>query len=117
MAYMNKEHAREIRNNLKKEFPNFKFSVKINHHSSISISLMKSPLNFDQDIALSGFGYIQLNHYYLERYSHSDILKRIKDIVNEKNWDESNIQFDHFDVGFYVNMNIGQYDKPYIYSK
>jgi len=114
MAYMSKEHAKEIRNNLKKEFPNFKFSVRNRHYSSISVSLLKSPLDFSTDLEKNKpFDYIQVNHYHLEWYSHSDILKRIKDIINAKNYDNSEPQFDHFDVGYYVDMNIGDYEKPY----
>lgn len=113
MAYMSKEHAATIRNNLKKNFPNFKFSVTIHHHSSINVSLMKSPLDFSKDIEDSGHEYIQLNQYYFERYSHSDTLEQIYQIINEGNYNKSDIQTDYFDVGFYVHFNIGQYDKPY----
>lgn len=119
MAYMNKEHAATIRNNLKKAFPNFKFSVTIHHHSSINVSLMKSPLDFSKEFAevKHSEGYIQVNYYYLERYEHSDTLKKIYDIINEGNHDNSDPQTDYFDVGFYINFNIGQWDKPYICIK
>ena len=113
MAFMNKEHAATIRTNLKKAFPGFKFSVTIHHYSSVTVSLMKSPLNFSKELEKHSCGYAQLNHYYLERYEHSDTLKAIFKVINEGNHDNSDIMTDYFDVGFYVNMNIGQYDKPY----
>lgn len=114
MAYMSKEHAKEIRNDLKKEFPSYKFSVKIHHHSSINVSLMKSPLDFSQDLEKAKpWEYLQLNEFHLEWYQNADVLKRIRNIVNKKNWDKSDIMTDYFNVGFYFHFNIGQYDKPY----
>jgi len=113
MAYMSKEHAKQIRDNLKKAFPDFKFSVKINHHSAISVSIMKSPLDFSKELADSVLDYVQLNEYHLEWYQHSEVLKKIRDIINEGNHDNSDYMTDYFDVGFYVNFNIGQFDKPY----
>jgi hypothetical protein len=115
MAYMSKEHAATIRANLKKNFPNFKFAVQIRHHAAITVSIMSSPLDFSKDFAESnhGEGYIQLNHYYLERYSNTETLQKIYDVINEGNHDNSDPQVDHFDVGFYVNFHIGQWDKPY----
>jgi len=113
MAYMSTEHAATIRNNLKKNFPNFKFSVTRHHSSGIRVSIIKSPLDFSKDIADSGYNYVQLNEYYLERYQHSEVLKKIYQIINEGNHDNSDVQSDYFDIGFYVYMNIGDFEKPY----
>lgn len=113
MAYMNAEHAKTIRTNLKTKFPNFKFSVTIRHHSAIVVSLLSSPLNFDKDITASGYNYVQLNHYYLENYEHTDTLKQIYNVINEGNNDNSEPQSDYTDVGWYINFHIGNYEKPY----
>ena len=43
MAYISTEDVKHIRNTLKKELPQFKFSVVRDHHSSVSIDLMKGP--------------------------------------------------------------------------
>jgi hypothetical protein len=113
MAYISTEKVKEIRDNLKKEFPSIKFSVKRSHYSSVTVSIMKSPLDFSQDITNSGYNYVQLNHYYLDRYSHSDVLKIIKDIAMKGNHNNSDPMTDYFDVGWYFHFNIGQFDKPY----
>jgi hypothetical protein len=113
MAYMSTEHAKIIRDNLKKEFPEFKFSIKKRHSSSIVVSILSSPLDFSKDIEKSGYDYVQLNHHYLENYEHTDVLKKIYDIINTGNHDNSDAMTDYFDVGFYVHMNIGEFEKPY----
>ena len=118
MAYMSTEHARTIRNNIKKEFPKYKFSIRRHHYSGISITLLKSDLDFSIDLEKhKPYDYIQINEYYLERYSNSDVLKKIKEIANEGNHNNSDIMTDYFDIGWYIYINIGDYDKPYVCSK
>jgi hypothetical protein len=34
--------------------------------------------------------------------------------MNDGNHDRSDIQTDYFDVGWYVDVNIGRWNKPYI---
>jgi hypothetical protein len=33
--------------------------------------------------------------------------------MNAGNWDKSDIQTDYFDVGWYIDVNVGRWDKPY----
>ncbi|MEY2703525.1 MAG: Sinorhizobium phage phiM7 [Bacteroidota bacterium] len=113
MAYMSTEHAAKIRKNLKEAFPGFKFSITKHHHSSICVSILESPLDFSKDFEKNESGYIQLNQYYLDRYSHSDILKQMYNIINKGNFNDSDIQTDYFHVGFFVHFNIGQWNRPY----
>ena len=42
MAYISTDDVKHIRNELKKELPQYKFSVVRDHHSSVTISLMKT---------------------------------------------------------------------------
>lgn len=114
MAYINKEKAKEIRNELKKEFPDFNFSVRIDGHISLNVSIMESPLDFSQAIKdYKMNGYVQLNHFHLESYEHSETLKKIKAVCNKGNYDNSDIQTDYFDVGWYFHFEIGKWDRPY----
>lgn len=38
------------------------------------------------------------------------------DAMNAGNHDNSDIQTDYFDVGWYIHLNIGRWDKPYKYT-
>lgn len=108
MAYVSNELIKEVRENLKKAFPEFKFSVVKNHHSEISVAIMKAPVRFaDGD-------YVQLNHYYPQNYKNADILEKIIKICNEKNYDNSDIQSDYFSVGYYFTLRQGKWDRPFI---
>jgi hypothetical protein len=37
--------------------------------------------------------------------------------MNDGNWDKSDIQSDYFNVGWYVDVNIGRWNKPYALVK
>ena len=46
MAYITKEDSKAIREALKKEFPGSKFGVKIRHHSSLSVDIKASDIDW-----------------------------------------------------------------------
>jgi len=71
--------------------------------------------------------YNQLNHNIEEEYNKDvwnngiflteagyNLFKEVCEIVNYYNYDHSDAQTDYFDTNFYLHLNIGKYDKPYI---
>jgi len=73
--------------------------------------------------------YNQLNHYsfknnYSDGYNNGvfltrkawEVLKRVCEIVNYYNYDDSDPMTDYFDVNFYFRLSIGKWDKPFIYE-
>src|SRR5690606_40972107 len=46
----------------------------------------------------------------------ADVMERIVAALNTGNWDRSDIQTDYFDVGHYVDLRIGTWDKPFVYK-
>lgn len=65
-------------------------------------------------------GYIQVNHYYLEDSFSAkalEFLQKAKQIMNEGNHDRSDIMTDYFDVGWYIDLHIGRWNKPFAVSK
>ena len=117
MAYINSTKTREIRNELKKQFPKkdgWKFSVKNEHHSLISITILEAPVRFHES------EHISLNHYQSDSIQNSEIFDKIVDIANgrflepeEQNFDKSDIMTDYFHVGWYVRFQQGDWDKPF----
>ncbi len=125
-----KEIAAEIREELKKEFPGMKFSVRKEVHS-ITVSLMVAPVNpfakmsqwggvDDRDYPFDG-KYAQLNHYHLANRCNGyyltdeavEMLKKVNEISNKKNWDRSDHMTDYFDVNYYFNLEIGRWNKNF----
>ena len=135
MAYISTEDVKHIRNELKKELPQYKFSVVRDHHSSVTISLMKGPAfkdyeyfdrynNVTKTANLSDGEHHQINQFHLEDFygkENAEILGKIDTISRTapaknggKVWyNDSDIQTDYFDIAYYVHINVGKWNKPY----
>jgi hypothetical protein len=122
MAYMNKENATLIRNALKVAFPNIKFAVRKDTHS-IHVTIASSDIDFS-DLDKKGVwgvkGYAQINQFHLHQYGrHKTLLAKIVDIIKtapaDKWYDRSDSMSDYFDTAFYIHLNVGAWDKPYVY--
>lgn len=60
--------------------------------------------------------YIDVNVYHYEKHFSGDCLAFLKELItvmNDGNHDNSDAQFDYFDVGWYIDVNIGKWNKPY----
>ncbi len=59
---------------------------------------------------------ISVNQYYLDS-SFSGValeyLEKAKEIMYAEHWDKSDVQTDYFHCSYYVNINIGRWNKPY----
>lgn len=42
------------------------------------------------------------------------VMKRAVEITQHFNYDDSDSMVDHFDVNFYLHLNIGKWDKPFV---
>lgn len=135
MAYISTDDVKHIRNELKKELPQYKFSVVRDHHSSVTISLMKGPAfndyeyfdrynNVTKTANLSDGEHHQINQYHLEDFygkENAEILSKIDTISRTapaknggKVWyNDSDIQTDYFDIAYYVHISVGKWNKPY----
>lgn len=59
-------------------------------------------------------------YWYKEHFSNKVIRKFLDEILaamNVGNHDNSDSQTDYFDVGWYVDVNVGNWNKPYILEK
>lgn len=126
MAYINKETVQQVRDALKKEFPNLKLSVKKNAHSStLIVTVLKGDVDFFNEINKDRFsydptdkGYIDVNPYWFKDHFKGqslEVLQKIDEVVKKVgNWfDESDAMSDYFHTAFYVDYNIGTWEKPY----
>ena len=114
MAYMNQsEKARlapKIKAVLKKY--NMKGSLAVRNYSTLVLNLKSGPLN----LADNDRGYSQVNLYWLaDNYQGKELafLEEVKAAMHDGNHDNSNSQIDYFDVGWYVKVNAGDWNKPY----
>lgn len=116
MAYINQDQKKVIAAALKvalKDYPTLKYTLSIHNHSTISFNAKKGPKSLDPE----GKGSLTVNHYYIDTQWSGEaatILKKINECMHTGHWDESDSQSDYFHCAFYVQINIGSWDKPYV---
>ena len=133
MAYINAEDVNHIRVALKKEFPQYKFSVTRDHHLGVNINFMKGPrfAEYEYFDRYSGEmkkdnldGHHQINHFHLESFygkENAEILGKVSEIAHtapglaggKKYYNNNDIQSDYFDVAYYVSISVGKWNKEY----
>jgi hypothetical protein len=128
MAFMSQEKKATIAPAVKAILKKYgmKGSLSINNHSTLVLTLKSGKLdliaNFNQTAkpATPVTDSIQVNEYWLDSHYSGRVLQflqEIKTAMNVGNHDRSDIQSDYFDVGWYVNINVGKWNKPYILER
>jgi hypothetical protein len=135
MAYMNQERKAKITKVLKPILAKYKVkgSLSVRNHSTIVLTLKSGAIDFignsnrvcgnDFYQVQRGFkpnttGYDQINPYWFQ--DHYDglakaFLTEAMQAMKSADWyDESNAMIDYFNTAYYVDINIGKWDTPYI---
>ena len=125
MAYITTEEVAEIRKELKETLgpKGFKFSVRKRHHMAVAVTITAGPADFSRLLAKENMAYAQINPYHTEFYGeHAELFETIIAIIKSapakatdgRAWyDKSDSQTDYFDTAFYINLNVGDFEKPY----
>jgi hypothetical protein len=103
MGFISTERVAEIRDTLKKKFPDVKFSVKKRDYSGVIITILKSPY-------FEGTKYHTVNEFNIERRFHGKEKKFLLEIANIAN--EGVKYYDTADYGtqpsHYIYIHIGK---------
>lgn len=97
-----------------------KASLAVRNHMTLVLNVQQGPIDFFADFANEGCDPrcgIQVNPYHYRSHftgSARDFLSEVIPAMNNGNHDNSDIQSDYFDVGWYVDVNIGKWNKPYV---
>jgi hypothetical protein len=111
MPFISTEEVKKKRNALKKEFPKIKFSITCRHYIQICVNIMEAPFEITKEQE-------NVNYYYIkEHYKDSpevmNFLLKVKEIINEGNYTESE-DSDYGNIpSFYIHIEFGKRDVPY----
>ena len=122
MAYMNQEKKAKIAAKLKPILKKFglKGSLSVHNHSSIVLTIKSGSVDFFTDSGnpedARKFG-IQVNPYWYKDHFTGKAKEALSEIVpamySADYYDNSDAQTDYFDTAYYVDVNIGKWNKPY----
>ena len=128
MAYMNQEKKTQINALLKQAIPiDWKWSLAVRNYSTIILTISSAPVDLVAEYVAARCSdevrrdcianrYVDVNPYYWQEHFTGellDIFTKVFAALNLNNHDHSDIQSDYFDVGHYVQVNIGKWDKPF----
>ena len=133
MAYVSQELKAKLAPTIKaicKKY-NIKASLAVRNHSTLVLNVKQGDIDFignwnasliNRNITTNPYDidYIQVNPYwYHEHFTDKakEFLSEVIPAMNAGNWDKSDIQTDYFNVGWYIDVNIGQWNKPYALVK
>lgn len=96
----------------------WKYSLSVRHHSTIVMTIKSAPKAILNKPLRNGDGaYEQINDWHINDKSiveeYHDIIVAIMEALNTDNHNNSDSQSDYFDVGHYVDLNVGKWDKPF----
>jgi len=108
MAYMNVEKKNKLAPGIKKVLAEYgmKGTLAINHYT-LKVNLKSGPIDFGTD---------GVNEYHIDSHFTGvakEFLLKLKDAMMVGNHDRSDSMTDYFDVGWYIGINVGKWDKPY----
>lgn len=116
MAWMNQERKAALAAGLKKVMPKgWKYSLAVRHHSTLVLTISEAPIDLVAQSLSSDEqkkrGYIDVNQYHIEGVSSGSLLKTFtasRDAMMVGNHDNSDPMTDYFDVGWYIDINVGR---------
>lgn len=131
MAYMNQEKKARLAPAIKAICKKYgvKASIAVRHHSTLVLNIKSSPIDFignfnarTEERWREPWSFTPATHsidvnpyWYKDHFTGTalDFLKEVIPAMNDGNHDRSDIQSDYFDVGWYIDVNIGHWNKPY----
>lgn len=113
MAYMSQQKKKELAPLIKEicEKHGISATLAVKHHSTLVLNIKSGSIDFNVE-------HYQVNPYwYSEHFADNDaaldFLSEVIPAMNDGNWDHSDSSTDYFNVGWYIDVNIGNWSKPY----
>ena len=130
MAYVSQEMKKERAPAIKAVLKKFgiKGSIAVRNYSTLVVNIREGAIDFanDRESVPCDFnnpngwrGYDQVNTYHIDSFytgKAREFLSELKAAMNVGNYDNSDIMTDYFDVGFYIDINVGRWDREYKFN-
>lgn len=131
MAYMNQEKKALLAAKLKEVVPKgWKYSLGVRNRSTICMTIASAPVDLMAEAIRVTEAHRQRNgdrwhgappthvdvnvyHPHLTFDESLPVIKAIINALNDGNHDRSDVQSDYFDVGWYVHLGVGSWERPF----
>lgn len=124
MAYMSQENKKALAPAIKAilQKHGLKGSLGVRNHSTLVLKITSGTIDFAADYqgqrptSDEGFA-ARVNHYYISTGwtgKAAEALTELAQAMMVGNHDRSDSMTDYFDVGWYVDLSVGEWNKPYV---
>jgi len=131
MAYIDQAKKSELSVAVKKILARngLKGSLSISNHTTLTLTISQGAIDFidncnktcSNDLSQPMFrpitsGEMDVNVYHIDRHFTGKaqlVLNQLRAAMMKGNHDDSDVMTDYFDVGWYVRIQIGKWNKPY----
>lgn len=131
MAYVSQEKKAELAPAIKAILKKYgvKGSIAVRNHSTLVVNIKSGKIDFignynkiaAGNTARQANGYLDVNPYWYHDHFDGKAQKFVGEMfaaMKGPDWfDKSDSQTDYFHCAHYVDMNIGQWNKPYVVTK
>lgn len=120
MAYISQKDKADLAPGIKAVLQKYgmKGTIAIKNHFSLVVNVQSGPLDFDHS---HGDGYTQVNVYHIDRHYSGDVKQFLLELITamkgDKWFDKSDIMTDYFHTAYYIDINIGKWNKPYVQTE
>ena len=120
MAYYSQEMKKAVQPAMKKLLKEYglKGSLSVRDHRTVVLTIKSGAIDFNKSSNADDYNR-QVNVYWIDEHwtgKAKEFLTKAKALLNTGNYDNSDIMTDYFDVGWYVDINLGKWDQPYVYT-
>jgi len=128
MAYINQAKKKELAPLIKEvaKTYGYKITLGIHNHSTLVANISDGPasltdivtsvdMDYENRVNIINRGHFSPNPHNLDRYvgEVGNFLRHLYRAMSIGNHNNSDYMTDYFDVGWYVDINFGKWDKPY----
>ena len=124
MAYMDQEKKAKIAALVKPILKKYgvKATLSVRDYRSICLNIQSSGIDFFGDITEScQRNYMQVNPYWYNKNFKGKSLEFFSEVIpvlySVDYYNRSDSMTDYFDVAYYVDVNVGKWNKPYVLTK
>lgn len=127
MAYMNQDKKAKLAPGIKAVLKKYgvKGTLAVRNYSTLVLNIKEGPIDFignfnsfnADKLDRQAVDSLDVNPYWYHEHFSGKALAFLKEVIpamNAGNHDRSDAQTDYFDVGWYIDVNIGQWKKPYL---
>lgn len=123
MAYMNQALKRSLVADAKSVLAHYglRATFSVHNHSTLVCTIRSGRIDFGSSTVSEYWperwkGHTSVNPYCLQNHwtgEAREALLKLREAMMKGNHDRSDSMTDYFDVGWYIRINIGTFDKPY----